>query len=244
MSDTAKPKQAASVILLRRAPSGGIEVLLTRRPDGMAFLGGMYCFPGGTLQKDDYSAAALHRCYGLTTGEARKLLGAHFTPQQALGIWICAVRELYEEVGVLLAVNEAREPVLMKSDRHRRRGEKHNVLLTRSMGFNALLEAENLRSDVSRLRYFSYWQTPEQFPMRFDTRFYIAALPSDQIPLATSPEVAHSLWLSPDRALQMFDKGSLPMIFPTFASLRTLADFDSVDSVFGEFNREAAGPMI
>ena len=71
--------------------------------------------------------------------------------------------------------------------------------------------------------------------MRFDTRFFLAALPADQSPLPTSPEVAHSLWLTPDRALQLFSKDELPMIFPTFASLRTLADFETLESVFREF---------
>ena len=235
--DTVRPRQAASVILLRTSPSAGIEVLLTRRPDQMAFLGGMYCFPGGTLHPDDYSAAALQRCHGLTPGHARTVLGAHLTPENAMGIWICAVRELFEEVGVLLAVNEARQPVRMNSAPHVWLA-KHSALLARYISFPALLDAENLRSDLSQLQYFSHWQTPAQFSLRFDTRFFIAALPEEQTPNATSPEVAHTVWLSPDRALEMFDKGSLPMIFPTFAALRTLADFESVNSVFSEFKRK------
>lgn len=71
--------------------------------------------------------------------------------------------------------------------------------------------------------------------MRFDTHFFIAALPEDQTPLATSDEIAHSIWLTPDRAMQMFQAGNLPMIFPTFAALRTLADFETLESVFKEF---------
>jgi hypothetical protein len=62
-------------------------------------------------------------------------------------------------------------------------------------------------------------------------------MPADHPPLAASPEVVDSVWLTPDRALQLFGKGTLPMIFPTFASLRTLADFDSLESLFAEFKR-------
>ena len=71
--------------------------------------------------------------------------------------------------------------------------------------------------------------------MRFDTRFFLAVLPECQFPLPNSPEVAHSLWLTPDRALQLFVKNELPLIFPTFASLRTLADFSSLESLFREY---------
>ncbi|MGZ8500781.1 MAG: NUDIX hydrolase, partial [Candidatus Binatia bacterium] len=78
-------------------------------------------------------------------------------------------------------------------------------------------------------------QTPARFALRFDTRFFLAALPPGQTPLATSYEVAHSVWLTPDRALKLCHRGELPMIFPTFASLRTLVDFDTLESVLREF---------
>jgi 8-oxo-dGTP pyrophosphatase MutT (NUDIX family) len=235
MSEIHKPKQAGTVILLRPAQSGSIEVLLTRRPDEMAFLGGMYCFPGGTVQKQDFSAAILRRCHGLSPTAARKIVGSHFIPQEALGLWVAAIRELFEEVGVLLAITRDGRPAAMDRDLNHRLAKQHTALLARDLSFNALLEAENLQCDTSRLAYFSYWQTPSQFKVRFDTRFFLASVPADHPPLAVSPEVAHSIWLTPDRALQLFDKGNLPMIFPTFASLRALADFDSLDSLFAEF---------
>ena len=72
--------------------------------------------------------------------------------------------------------------------------------------------------------------------MRFDTRFFIAVLPEGHTPLPTSYEVAHSVWLTPDRAMQLFNRNELPMIFPTFASLRTLADFDTLASLLREFD--------
>ena len=78
--------------------------------------------------------------------------------------------------------------------------------------------------------------------MRFDTRFFIAALPEGQVPLATSYEVAHSLWLTPERAMKLFADKELPMIFPTFAALRTLADFQTLESVFQEFRRHCDWP--
>ena len=235
MTAQQKPRQAATVILLRPAEPKGFEVFLTRRPKGMAFLGGMYCFPGGTVRKEDCSAAMLRRSYGLTPGEARKIIGAHFAPNEALGFWVAGIRELFEEVGILLAVNENGERWRLETNHPARLAQEHAALLGKSLSFQALLENDGLLCDTTSLAFFSYWQTPLQFSMRFDTRFFLAALPADQSPLPTSPEVAHSLWLTPDRALQLFSKDELPMIFPTFASLRTLADFETLESLFREF---------
>jgi len=226
-----KPRPAATVILLRSTEPAKFEVFFTRRPEGMAFLGGKYCFPGGTVRKEDSSPGMLRRCYGLSPGQARKIAGARFTPQEALGFWIAGVRELFEEVGILLAVNENGERTTLGPNV----ATKHAALLTKALTFQSLLKNEHLFSDLSCLTYFSHWQTPSHQSMRFDTRFFLACLPEDQSPLPTSPEVTHSLWLTPDRALQLFGKNELPMIFPTFTALRTLADFDSLDSLLREF---------
>ena len=235
MTETTRAKYAASVIPLRTPPSGGVEVLLTRRSAELVFLGGMYCFPGGTLERDDYSTVALKHCHGLTPHEARAVLGAHLRPEHALGIWICAVRELFEEVGILLAINETREPLQLTADLRCRFTQKHEIILKKSVSFAELLATENLRSDLSRLRYFSHWQTPAQFPVRFDTRFFLTEVTDQELTVGRSTEVANTIWLSPDRALEMFDKGGLPIIFPTFAALRALADFDSVNGIMAEF---------
>jgi hypothetical protein len=103
------------------------------------------------------------------------------------------------------------------------------------------LESEDLYCDLTRLGYFSHWQTPAQTPLRFDTRFFVAALPPEQTPLETSYEVAHSLWLTPEAAMQLHQRGKLPMIFPTFAALRTLADFETLESALLEFKAVSSG---
>jgi 8-oxo-dGTP pyrophosphatase MutT (NUDIX family) len=232
MSEASDPVQAATVIVLRAAEPGGFEVLLTRRPPGMAFLGGMYCFPGGTVRNDDCSEAIFSRSRGLTPGQARTIVGAHFSPQRALGIWIAAVRELFEEVGLLLAVEENGRPMAAHRERKARLAQKRSALAERSVNFLSILEGEDLFCDTGRLMYFSHWQTPARDPIRFNTRFFLAESPADQTPLVSSYEVAETRWLTPEHALKLFARGELPMIIPTFASLRTLADFDSMESVF------------
>jgi 8-oxo-dGTP pyrophosphatase MutT (NUDIX family) len=235
MTDQKKPKKAATVILLRPGKPSGFEVFLTRRPVGMVFLGGMYCFPGGAVTKEDGSAGMLDRCQGLSATDARKIVGAHFSPREALALWVAGMRELFEETGILVAVRE--DPDSSKEERRRIAtiAEKHAKHLQSGATFQSMLRDEKLLCDASKLAYFSYWLTPAQFPVRFDTRFFLAALPDYQNPLAISSEVAHSVWLTPDRALQLFAKDELPMIFPTFASLRMLADYDTLDSLLEEY---------
>lgn len=235
MSDKAKPRQAATVVLLRAAEPKGFEVFLTRRPDGMPFLGGMYCFPGGAVTKEDSAPRMIEQCRGRTADQARKITGAQFSPRQALGFWVAAVRELFEEVGVLLAVDSS--DMRVNKENAIRLAKKHQSLLDKSLSFLALLESEKLYCDLRGLAYLSHWQTPAQTSLRFDTRFFVAALPQDQTPRETSPEVTHSVWLTPELAMQRYARGELPMIFPTFTSLRTLADFESLDAVMKEFAR-------
>ena len=236
MRDPKKPRRAATVILLRPAEPNGFEIFLTRRPEEMAFLGGMYGFPGGAVRKDDCVAPMLRLCYGLSPADARMLIGAHLSPSEALGFWIAAVRELFEETGVLLAVDHSGQPWPAAPERRHNLFDKHAALLQETLSFRSLLESEKLLCDASRLVHFSHWQTPEQSSIRFDTRFFLAALPENQTPLPASPEVAHSFWVTPDRGLELFAENELALIFPTFASLRTLADFDSLEAVMREYS--------
>jgi 8-oxo-dGTP pyrophosphatase MutT (NUDIX family) len=145
--------------------------------------------------------------------DAQKIVGGQFSPAQALGLWIAGIRELFEEAGILLAVNSLGQPWAAHINNL---ADKHAALLKKTLSFRSLLESEGLLCDASRLAYFSHWQTPEEISMPFDTRFFLAPLPKGQTPLPTSPEVTHSLWLTPDRALELFANDKLPMIFPTF----------------------------
>jgi 8-oxo-dGTP pyrophosphatase MutT (NUDIX family) len=251
MSVVKKPQSAASVILLRPAHPEGFKVFLTRRRDEMPILGGTYCFPGGSVHESDYADGMLRRCRGLSAAAAQKIVGAHLPPRQALGFWVAAVRDLFEEVGVLLAVKETGEPLTWDAKLQVRLLEKSAACRNGSLTFQSFLESENLFCAAAGLAYFSHWQTPATPSSSIDWRLFLMAIPDDQAPLEKwmptgepwarverSTEIAHSLWLAPDRALQLFSRGELPMAFATFASLRTLADFGSVKSVLKEFQPE------
>jgi len=239
MTGTHPPERAATVILVRPEDDRGFEIFMTRRPPGMNFLGGMYVFPGGSVREEDCSENSLRRCWGLSRQQAQRILGGHLNPGLSLAHWVAGIRELFEEVGILLCVAEGGGPLDMRETaRKERLYEKRKALIEKSTEFETLLESERLLCDAARLVYFSHWLTPEEFPIRFDTRFYLALLPADQSPLSASQEVAHSSWVGPERALELCEQGKLPVIFPTYASLRTLANFDSLEDLFAAYRPE------
>jgi len=224
------PRYASTVVLLRPDEAGGFEVLLTRRPAEMRFLGGYYVFPGGTVHQSDYSPSMLKRCRGLDGAEARRLLGGAHDPDVALGHWVAVVRELFEEVGILLCVAESGALVDLRDDAVQKRVErKRRAIVQRKSDFATLLESENLFCDLSRAVYLDHWVTPEIFSMRFDTRFYIAALPAHQTSLASSEEVTHSIWIQPAAALAQIHRRDFPILPPTTTVLGELARFNTWD---------------
>lgn len=235
MSAAEKRKPAAAVILLRAAQPQGFEVFLARRPDEPAALGGRYCFPGGLIQMSDHRQIILRRCRGLSGEQARKILGARLASSEALGFWIAAIRTLFDEVGILFAVKGNGEPVTSNVELNARLMEIRAARRDGTLDFPALMERENLFCDAAKIAYFSHWQTPAEYSRSFDTRYFLADMPDNPMPIVPGAEVTHGSWLAPDRALQLFNRGELPMAFSTFASLRTLADFGSVKSLLKEF---------
>jgi len=224
------PRYASTVVLVRSAPGGGFEVLLTRRPPEMRFLGGFYVFPGGTVHGGDYSAQTLERCRGLSDEEMRKILGNQYDAKLATGHWVACVRELFEEVGVLLCSDEAGNAVDLRNQATKKRIEvERQAVAKKELDFGSFLESENLYCDLSRAVYFDHWITPEIYSMRFDTRFYLASLPLHQTPLHSSEEVADSVWIKPADALARTYDRDFPLIPPTTTVLGNLARLGSWD---------------
>jgi len=231
------PRPASTVILLRPDEAGGFEVLLTRRPAEMRFLGGYYVFPGGTVHQSDYSPSVLTRCRGLDGAEARRLLGGAHEPDVALGHWVAVVRELFEEVGILLCVAESGAMIDLRDVAVLKRIElKRRAIVQRKSDFAAFLASENILCDLSRAVYLDHWVTPEIYSMRFDTRFYVAALPAHQTALASSEEVTHSVWLQPAAALAQIHRRDFPILPPTTVVLERLARIDSWQQLRDRYN--------
>lgn len=206
----------------------------------MRFLGGFYVFPGGTVHRDDYSARTLARCCELSGAAASRILGGQDDPELALGHWVAVVRELFEEVGILLCVTEEGAAVeLQGEDVKTRIEQKRQAIVKKQLEFGDFLHSENLFCDLSQVAYFDRWVTPAIYSMRFDTRFYAALLPSGQMPLKRSEEVTHSLWIKPGDALARMNRSDFPILPPTTT---VLSEFSRISSLAELQRRFGFGP--
>jgi hypothetical protein len=227
MSRAGVRTRAAGVILLRAVEPGGFQALLTRRPGG-----GPCGFPAAVIDRPDYADTILQHCRSITAKQARALVGAEFSPDQALGLWIAATRALFEQSGVLLAgAQNAAEASI--SDR--RRTELRSALLDGVSTFAGIIAQEQLVLHAAALALFSHWNTAVGEKPEGETYYFAARLPGDQEPVVLSDDPVEHLWLTPDAALLESAHGRLPLQFAAFASLRTLADFDSLESVMKAF---------
>ena len=233
MPDKAVPRKASTIVLARPA-SGAFEIFMTRRPREMRFLGGFFVFPGGSVKRADASPAMLERCRGLSPDEARSRLGDELSAEDAMAHWVAAIRELYEEVGVLLCVSQD-NGAAVGPDTRDRVVARRTALLSGDVGFAELLASEGLCCDVGSPVYFYHRTTPERYAMRFDTRFFLAPLPEGQVPLDVSEEVTESLWITPEEALLRAGRGRMAVIPPTLATLQTLGELGTWEALCREF---------
>lgn len=236
MPQPATPHPASTVVLVRPDGSDGFEIYMNRRPDQMDTYAGVYVFPGGRVEQNDWSEEMLGLTHGLTPVEAQAALVTELPPELCLGHWVAAVRELFEEVGIHFFVARGDAAPDFARQRSARLLEKRSPLQRGEIALPTLLTSEELLCDVASLAYFYHRVTPEHYPVRFDTRFYLAALPPDQIPLHTSEEVSESLWLSPKDALHRFEGGKFPMMPPTLTVLRNLITHHTWRALCAAFN--------
>lgn len=217
----AQTRDAATVVLVRDS-RGGPEVYLLRRVQGMTFAGGMYVFPGGSVDPADAEASI--RWTGPSSGQ----FAAAFDCTEALArALVCAaVRETFEESGVLLAGWSAEEAL---ADTGTGPWEAERVALERrEQSLSELLSRRALVLRADLLRPLAHWITPEVESKRFDTRFFLAKVPPGQVCRAVGGEADERLWVRPRDALQR----RLPMLPATALTLHRLAAGRAVSDLF------------
>jgi len=210
---------------------------MLRRSLSSVFVGGAYVFPGGAVDEADRHADLEAVCDGRSDDNASALLDID---EGGLAYWVAAVRECFEEAGVLLAhagdghvISFADPEVAERFQLHRKAvdgGERRLIDVCR---------IENLHIAADQIHYFSHWITPRGAPRRYDTRFFVAAAPPEQEPLHDDRETIANLWVRPSDALERERAGELEMIFPTIKTLEAIAEFDRsadlIDAVAGGF---------
>ncbi len=208
-------KPAATVMLLRESSDVGVEVFMMRRTTKAAFAGGMYVFPGGAVDAEDSSYE------------------------------IAAIRECFEEAGVLLA--RTATGVTVRFDdlvAHDRFTTYRHAVHAGERSMTSVLMAENLTAQSDELLWVAHWVTPFGEVRRFDTRFFVVAMPDDQTPLHDDKETVGSLWVTPLDALNRAQAGELLMLPPTIANLEFLATYSSVDEIIEAARKIGTPPKL
>ncbi len=249
----AEPRPAATVVLLRDGRDAGAtgappentmqpspgrnhgatgqpspEVLLLQRHHASGFVPGAYVFPGGRVDEaDDVPAATSLLARALPPGA---LAGLEPPP----AFWLAALREVFEETGILLASDAAGRPAPDAASDRTLAGWRERLLGERA-ALAELLEAEGLLPALDDVVYFAHWITPVAEPRRYDTRFFLARLPAGRSATADAREMTDALWLTPAEALRRFREGALPLVFPTVKALEALAPYATVSAALDAF---------
>ncbi len=225
MSSTAdNPIIPSATVLLVKDIEDAFEIFMVTRHQKIRFAGGALVFPGGKLDPIDSDEALLATCRG-QKGPAGELT------DEELAFRICGIRETFEEAGVLLARDNDTGQSL-SGERcvdlaHQYREALHGGETT----LLAVIQKENITLACDQMILFARWVTPKFFPKRFDTFFFLARVPRDQIASHDDIESTDSLWTTPADALSDADEGRKIVVFATRANLRKLALFDNVDGL-------------
>jgi 8-oxo-dGTP pyrophosphatase MutT (NUDIX family) len=218
-----EPRPASTIVLAREPVGRRFEVLLLRRPSESRFAAGAYVFPGGKIDESDADAELVRRLGRSVGGAEPDALAA-------------ALRELFEETGLLLADDLPEEGALAAA---------RAALLAGERDFRSVAHELDLTFDSVRSAYFGRWVTPARFSRRYDTRFFITRLPEQKIEFEPdlTDELAGFTWLPPSVAVERFREGRLPMLFPTRTTLGTLAGYEDLDSLYASCLEKRVEPI-
>ena len=230
-----EPRPAATVLLVRDAEPTGIEVFVMRRTAKAVFAADMYVYPGGRVDDVDHAAELEPYCDGLDDAAASARLGIE---KGGLAFWVAAVRECFEEAGVLLARRRDGAPLALdESDR--------KAVHAGDLSMEELCRRDDLVLDLSAIRYIAHWVTPKnEGPRRFDTRFFLVAAPEDQEGVHDDAELVHSMWVRPHEAVAQAEAGELLMMPPTIATLRFVSECADADAAVAVADTVGTPPMI
>jgi 8-oxo-dGTP pyrophosphatase MutT (NUDIX family) len=218
MEATARP--AATIMLLRDGPAG-IEVFMVVRHHQIDFAAGALVFPGGRVEEADHDIAV---------GECPNPDGLSI---KALAFRVAAIRETFEECGVLLARAQGSDAQgsdqLIDAATLKRLEDQHRAALNAgSIGFDAVLGSEGLLPATDLLVHFAHWITPSQQPKRYDTHFFLAEAPAEHLAVHDGREAVESIWITPAQALADTEAGRFKLVFATAKNLEKLGRAGSV----------------
>jgi 8-oxo-dGTP pyrophosphatase MutT (NUDIX family) len=245
-------RDAATVMLIRDAldERGGpaVEVCMLRRNLAAEFVAGAYVFPGGSVDPGDRGPDAEALCRGRTDAEASEILGID---AGGLAFWVAALRECFEEAGVMLAqrrsgTHAGRGDLLDTSapdvaERFAAHRDAVNEGRTRLLD---VCKEEDLVLAADNVHYVSHWITPDLAPKRYDTRFFITAAPPGQVARHDDGETIATIWVRPGDALARHAAGDIELLPPTIANLKSIQAYRSTDEVMAWARQVTSVPTV
>jgi len=230
-----EPKLAATVILLRKRVAElsndncEFEVFMAKRHINNKFLGGHHVFPGGSIDEQDFAKESRERVLGLDKDFANNLNEIYEDPSI---FWIIAIRELFEETGILLATKETGNLIAINGENKKEFQRYQEDLQKNRETMTNILIKENLYYDASSVKYFGRLVTPAMSPIRFDTQFFLCKIPQEQNINLFNDELTEGLWGSPTQILELYKKHQIKIIFPQYSTLRRLKKFKTIQEAF------------
>jgi 8-oxo-dGTP pyrophosphatase MutT (NUDIX family) len=211
--------------MARERAAGGIEVFMVRRHVRSEFVPDVYVFPGGSVSDADRAA---ERAPGVCVAvdEGPTTLGSGFR--------VAAIRELFEEAGALVARRDG-EPLRVATADLARLAAFRDGLNGRTTTLLEVAQRESITLATDILLHWAHWITPEAWPKRFDTHFFLVEAPDGQEPAHDNLEVTHSAWVLPEDALAGYERGEFPLVFATIHQLRELSGLATMDEARARF---------
>ena len=221
------PRPSSTVVMVREA-HGAPEIFMVKRHERSSF-GAAFAFPGGVLEPADHDVHAF--CKGLTDSDASKQLDLD---SGGLDYFSAAVRELFEESGVLLGESALCSQAL---------AEARNALNNATLSWDQFVMDNQVIMPCDQLHYFSFWITPEGLPKRYSTRFFLTALPEGQHAVHCGGELTDSCWMPAAAVLNAYRDRSMRVHYPTRKTLERVAEFDSAASLL-DWARQCAAKGV
>ncbi|MCS5674369.1 MAG: NUDIX domain-containing protein [Acidimicrobiales bacterium] len=222
-------RSAATVLILADRPD--LQVLMLKRNARSIFVGDMWVFPGGAVDPEDGTPEADAVVEGLTDTQASKSLGID---KGGVAFWVAALRETFEEAGILLARTPGDDRLvdLSPSDTEERFATYRAGVNAGEVDFVSMVREQGLVLDGSGVHYVSRWVTPLGAPRRYDTRFFVTAMPEGQQALHDDDEAVHHEWIRPAEALALNESDEMLMMTPTVSMLNRLCRFrDAAEAI-------------
>jgi 8-oxo-dGTP pyrophosphatase MutT (NUDIX family) len=216
----------ASTILTLRDGNNGYEILMLRRNERSTFMPGAYVFPGGAVDAEDGDD---NIAFGMNDDVASARLSV---ARGGLAYYVAALRELFEEAGLLIAcTGEGDEARFAEPSDRERLSKDRSALNAGELRFVDMMRARGLRVNLRGVAYLAHWITPEGMSRRYDTRFFVVLAPSAQLATHDAGETIADQWIRPADALAAHDRGDMDIMLPTRRSLEAIVHFNEAREV-------------